>query len=143
MAYQPKTISEHIECLARLTGAPASFVDQVRTLFSTKGISLHEDAAPYLKALDDAFRREESIRTSAGRARRNLTRIRASFDRIGRAYVQQADSRRRTSARVRHAQSGERGSLSEEVVIPGDHRTYVAPTAHETWPMVPGPEDPQ
>ena len=69
MTFEPKSIADHIDCLARLTGAPRSFVLQVKDLFGRKGISLETDASPYLAALEEAFRREESIRTSARRAR--------------------------------------------------------------------------
>ena len=43
-----KSIAEHIQSLARTTGAPASFTGQVRALFVAKGISLDEDVAPFL-----------------------------------------------------------------------------------------------
>ena len=61
------TIAEHIDTLARLTGAPESFVLQVRELFSRKGIPLEADAAPYVEALEEAFVREERIRASSRR----------------------------------------------------------------------------
>ena len=65
MTCEPKSISDHIDCLARLMIAPQSFVMQIEDLFSKKGISLDEDAEPYLQALEEAFKREESIRASA------------------------------------------------------------------------------
>ena len=64
MNFQPKSICDHIECLSRLTGAPDAFITQVKALFAKKGISLNADASPYLKALEEAFRREESIRAT-------------------------------------------------------------------------------
>ena len=128
---EPKTIAEHIECLARLTGAPRSFVLQVKELFSVKGISLRDDAAPYLNALEEACRREESIRETARRARQSVARLRQGFDKIGKAYV------RKQSA------LGSAGGRPSEVAIPGDHRTFVSSQQNDDWPMVPGPDDVQ
>jgi hypothetical protein len=63
MTRDPRTIDEQIQCLARLTGAPDAFVGEVRALFRRRGISLAADAAPFLAALEDAFLREERMRT--------------------------------------------------------------------------------
>src|SRR5262245_9682028 len=96
MTFDPKSISEQIDCLARLTGAPRSFVTQVRALFTRKGISLDTDATPYVRALEDAFRREETIRVSAQRAKQNMTKLQDNFHRISKAYVQQLQQLRAT-----------------------------------------------
>ena len=82
MSYEPKSIEQQIDCLARLTGAPESFVNQVRQLFNSKGISLDDDAEPFVPALEEAFRREESIRCSTHRARQNLSKLQESFRKI-------------------------------------------------------------
>lgn len=149
MIFEPKTIGEHIECLARMTGAPESFVGQVRGLFSTKGISLDEDAAPYLNALEEAFRREESIRTSSQRARQNIARLQDNFSRIGKAYVQQLEQLRKGRKDLAAPGRGDAPSATAkrkagtELAIPGDHRTYVTRQQTEQMPMVPGPKDEQ
>jgi hypothetical protein len=62
MSGEPRTIDDHILCLARLTGASETFVCEVRALFVRRGISLEANAAPYLSALEDAFLREERTR---------------------------------------------------------------------------------
>ncbi|HKQ63072.1 MAG TPA: hypothetical protein VJS92_17420 [Candidatus Polarisedimenticolaceae bacterium] len=149
MNWDPKTISEHIDSLARLTGAPPSFVEQVRSLFTRKGIGLDTDGGPYLKALEEAFRREESIRVSAQRARQGLTRLHDNFHRIGRSYVQQLQQLRavRDSLQQQQAQSRKLrvklGDGATQVAIQGDHRAYVTPAQREDLPLVPGPEEPQ
>ena len=145
--FEPKTIAEHIECLAQLTGAPESFVSQVRTLFSSKGISLDDDATPYAAALDEAFTREETIRASTHRARQNVSKLRSDFSRIGKAYTEQMKQFRRARSGL-HALSKSsretRGATPEKkthLVIPGDHRTFITKPQRDTLPMVPGPKE--
>ena len=89
MTYEPKTIDEHIECLARLTGAPATFIEQVRSLFVGKGISLKSEAQPFLGALDEAFRREENVRLNAAKAQQGFTQLQQNFNRFGKSYTSQ------------------------------------------------------
>ena len=72
---RPKSIAEEIEILARLTGASPVFVEQVRTLFTSKAIGLDEAVDPFLTALEEAFRREEEIRASSERARQSLSKV--------------------------------------------------------------------
>lgn len=144
LSLEPKTIAEQIECLARLTNAPSTFVGQVKDLFSRKGISLHEDASPYLKALEEAFHREEVIRANASRARTNIEKMQTSFQRIGEEYSRQVRSSE-LGRRQPAAKAGTRAKSSKssrvQVAIPGDHRTFVTPPQREDIPMVPGPED--
>ena len=137
---EPKTIDQHIDCLARLTGAPDSFVSQVRDLFSSKGISLDSDATPYVCALEEAFTREESIRSTTDRARENVAKLQNNVRQIGEAYVDQL--RQRKGTRSRRADGASRPSTTE-VTVDGDHRSYVAPLQYESFPMVPGPEEAQ
>ncbi len=149
MTYEPKTISDHIECLARLTGAPDSFIDQVKSLFSNKGIDLSDNASPYLDALEDAFRREESIRCSSFRARENIAKLQQNFQKVGKAYVKQISqlkkiqsSLQEQSRRLRRA-SGRVRNNKTHVTIKGDHRTYVTRPERDDLPMVPGPKEVQ
>jgi len=149
MSYQPKSIEEHIDCLARLTDAPGSFVEQVRALFTSKGIALDTDATPFLKALDEAFRREENIRASSLRAKDSITKLRDNFRKVGEAYVDQISQLRRVqsslkeqSRKLRSKVSAQR-TTSTRVTISGDHRSLVTKTVREQLPMVPGPKEPQ
>ncbi len=144
MRHEPRSIAEHIECLARLTGAPLSFVDQVRALFTTKGISLDAEATPFLEALDEAFRREEHIRANTFRARQELARMQENFGRVGRSYVEQHSRPREDALRKGRARSASpRSPRTTQVTIRGDHRTYIARTEREELPLVPGPREPQ
>jgi hypothetical protein len=136
MNYEPKSLADHIECLARLTGAPQSFVIQIKDLFSKKGISLDEDAEPYLHALEEAFRREEAIRVSTRRVHDNVARLQDNFSRVGRAYVGRLKQLKRIQSRL------EGPNQREETSIPGgDHRTLVTRPQLDDFPMVPGPEE--
>ena len=144
---EPKTLTEQIFCLAQLTGAPDSFVTQVKELFSRKGISLDADAGPYVKALEDAFKREESIRCTTERARDNIRRLQRDFSRIGDAYVKQLAELKKLRGGLssRRVSKGNASSDSDgEVHIPGgDHRSFVTPPQSDKLPMVPGPKDKQ
>jgi len=150
MTLRPRSIEEHIRCLARLTGAPDGFVGQVRELFSKKGISLDEDATPYLRALDEAFLREESIRCRSQVARSKLCEMKENFRRIEETYHRQMDRLKDAQQRLR-AQSQQLTLLHRsgpnakpvEILVPGDHRSLITNQQSEILPMVPGPEDPQ
>ena len=147
MTFEPKSIAEQIDCLARLTGAPESFVGQVRELFSKKGIPLSADASPYLKALEEAFQREEMIRTHAHRARRNIEHLAQNFTKIGRSYVKQLEQLRRIQSNLeqQHKRLGGRrrlGRRSNEAEMGNQRRLMVGKVSDEL-PMVPGPEEEQ
>ena len=149
MLHEPKSIAEHIECLSRLTSAPNNFVDQVRQLFVDKGISLDNEAAPFLPALEEAFKREETIRCSTRRAREGLSSIHDNFRKVGKAYVEQLSqlkkiqsSLQQQSQRLRQKMANKRGKTTH-VTISGDHRSFVTRPEREELPMVPGPSEPQ
>jgi hypothetical protein len=143
--HEPKTLDEQISCLAQLTGAPQTFVEQVRELFSRKGIRLDSDAGPYLKALEEAFKREESIRCTTERARDNIKRLQNNFNRIGAAYVKQLAELKKLRGGARSASSSKKKrSTSDEIAIPGgNHRSFVTPPQTDKFPMVPGPKEEQ
>lgn len=151
MTGQPKTIEDHIQCLARVTGAPHSFIDQVRSLFTSKGIPLASRAQPFISALDEAFRREEHIRASSHTVQNQLARIRENFRRVGRAYVDQLSQLRRLHSSVQEQSRRLRKKLpsirqdqqTTRVMIKGDHRSLVTRPVMEQWPMVPGPKEEQ
>jgi len=146
MNIEPRSIADHIDCLARLTGAPQSFVLQVKELFSRKGIPLETDAEPYIAALEEAFRREESIRASARCARRNIASLHESFNKIGRSYVRQLEQKRgmhsKKSRRAGEHRTG-RGGAGSQIAIPADHRSIVTRQQRDDYPMVPGPKEKQ
>jgi hypothetical protein len=133
-AFQARTIGQQIECLARLTGAPKSFVCQVRNLFCGKGIGLDSDALPYVAALEEAFTREECIRGTTGRAQRNLAQARRNFKGIGEPFTSFAQAPHYQAPRARR---------TREVIVDGDHRSLVLPRQLDQMPMVPGPEEQQ
>ncbi len=150
LSSQPDSIEDHIRCLARLTGAPPTFIDQVRSLFISKGIALDSSADPFVKALDEAFRREEHIRASSHNAQNQMAKIRDNFRRVGKAYVEQLSQLRRLqgsvqeySQQVRKKLSKRRRAESTRVTIKGDHRSFVTRPVRENPPMVPGPKEPQ
>lgn len=147
---QPRSIEDHIRCLARLTGAPHTFIDQVRSLFTSKGIPLASMAGPFVKALDEAFRREEHIRGSSHTVQHQLASMRENFRRVGKAYVDQLSQLRRLhsslqeqSQRLRRKLLTRRGRETSRVMIKGDHRSFVTAPEREQIPMVPGPKEPQ
>ena len=58
--------------MARRTGAPRSFVEEVQALFRAKGIPLEHDAGPYAAAIVETFVREAAIRQHTSVAREQL-----------------------------------------------------------------------
>jgi hypothetical protein len=149
MAIDPKSIGGQIECLARLTGAPETFVEQVRALFLNKGISLDEEVAPYVAALEEAFLRERKIRSSTGKARQNLQRLQNQFNRLGDAYRKQLgqlkEIRRSLEAysQVRADQQarGRKKKVRPTVVVSVRRPSVVTRPQRDGRSMVPGPED--
>jgi hypothetical protein len=142
--HEPRSLAEQIQCLAQLTGAPRKFVIQVEELFTRKGISLDVDAEPYLKALEEAFRREESIRCTTERARTNIRKLQDNFNRIGDAYVKQLAELRRLREAGPRKTLRKKSDHGEDIAIPGgDHRTFVSPQQTDHLPMVPGPKEKQ
>ncbi len=147
MSYEPKSINEHIDCLARLTGAPATFVEQVRSLFVGKGISLSSDAQPFLGALDEAFRREENVRASSARTQPGIPRLHQHIKRFGKSstsqlqQLKQVQEQLREKTRQLQRKTASRADNTMHVTIKGDHRTFVTKPVREELPMVPGPEE--
>jgi len=141
MTFEPKTLAEQIDCLARLTGAPRTFVLQVKELFSRKGISLQTDAAPYLRALEEAFRREETIRANAERARENITTLAQNFNRIGRSYVRQLEHLKKLRSGL--APGAETRSKNRRSRVPRSSHEFMMKQEHDHLPMVPGPDETQ
>jgi uncharacterized coiled-coil DUF342 family protein len=143
MIFETRTIAEEIDTLARLTGAPPSFVCQVKDLFSRKGIPLHSDASPYVRALEEAFKREESIRASAHRARRNIARLAENFNRIGRTYVRQLEQLRKIQQELHGKKKNQRSEDLVATRTPPRRTTPLVPKVRDDLLMVPGPEEDQ
>ena len=143
-----KSIATQIDCLARLTGAPGTFVEQVRQLFVNKGISLEEDATPYVPALEQAFRREETIRNNTRSARQNLEEAKERFEEVGGTYRKQIEQLKRVRASLQKAarkipirESGAR-QKSKRVLIATKRPTVVTKQQRDrNYPMVPGPKE--
>lgn len=136
------SIDDEIEMLARLTGAAPAFVEQVRALFRSKAISLQEDVGPFQAALEDAFRREESLRACSKRARQGISGIRENLGRARELNRESAERLREASASLernagRIRRSAERLGSAAWVLSPG--RKPVRDAALP--PIVPGPDD--
>jgi hypothetical protein len=139
---RPKSIAEEIEILARLTGASSVFVEQVRTLFTSKAIGLDEAVDPFLTALEEAFRREEEIRASSERARQSLSKVQQSLGRVQEMYRERADDLNKAKARLDRSarqvrESGAR--LDAAAFAIGSRRSVGRETDSAT--IVPGPKD--
>ena len=131
------TVADKIRRLAEETGAPSVFVAQVRSLFETKKISLEDDCAPYINALEEAFRREAAIRRDTLIASDNLARLQRNFADLGAKYKQQLS--RLQKARK---QTAPRGRMRSTDLQSAD-RSYITRKESETIPMVPGPKEVQ
>lgn len=147
---EQKSILQSIEDLARTTEAPRAFVDQVRSLFRSKGIPLTDDAEPYRAALVEAFRREQAIRHSTLRAKADLSRLRERQERLKTgSRLQWSRIKNLKGSFQAHARDGEQLGLrgtdrfgrrkrdrdgARAVLTRGDR---------DDVPMVPGPKDVQ
>ena len=151
MSEERKSILQSIEDLARTTEAPRAFVDQVRSLFRSKGIALTEDAAPYRSALVEAFRREQAIRHSTLRAKEDLAKLRERQDRLRKGYRLQLSQindlktslRRRSHDLERYGSSRRSALSSRRRSDRDDSRTCLTRGDRDDLPMVPGPKDVQ
>lgn len=77
-----RSIGHHIDELARRTAAPVSLVEQIRAIFVRRGVSLDQDALPYLEILEETFSRaalleqdNASAREAADRQQENSRRF--------------------------------------------------------------------
>lgn len=148
MTSDDKSIRGRIEWLARRTGAPNSFVEQVHTLFRSKGISLDAEVSPYLSALDEAFRREQAIRDTAGRAQRSVAELQEHFSKLGEAYRRQLDQLKRirsslesSSRNVLRGGAGRRKARAGKPTLGG--KVLLSRVERDGLWMVPGPKDVQ
>lgn len=140
------TIEQRIRQLGARTRAPSSFLEQVRDLFRNKGIALSDDSSPYLPALREAFRREESIRRTTLQARHNLDRLQQHFKSIGAGYRRQLDQLKQVQRTLeRRARALE--DAGQDLDRPGgerrtdESRRYVSRVQKDDPFLVPGPDD--
>ena len=87
--YEPKTINEHIECLARMTGAPA-YLRGAGAIALRRPRGSRSTPRPNRSStrLDEAFRREENDPPDdRARQAEPLASFSDNFKRFGKAYV--------------------------------------------------------
>ena len=130
------SLDASIAILAADSGAPAAFVAKVRALFEAKGIALERSARPYLGALREAFRREESLRRLSERSTDALARARHDLGRLDGDWERQLAHLRALQDEL-HTQARRLRSRVERLAIPPG--TVLCPGSVEL-PFVPGPD---
>ena len=130
------SLDASIVLLAADSGASAAFVAKVKALFEAKGISLERSAGPYLAALREAFRREESLRRLSDRSSEALARARHDLGRLGADWDRELAHLRALQDAL-HAQARRLRSRVEQLVVPPG--TVLCPGSVEL-PFVPGPD---
>lgn len=139
------SIGEHIDRLARETGASATFVERVRALFCRKGISLESDGHPYAQALENAFVRERMIRQRADETRERIEKLQEQLVEVSSAFNGHLERLKKIQA-----------ALNRKFPVPGQSDTSAKTTETKRKPrtrrvrlqvekgfLVPGPEDVQ
>jgi hypothetical protein len=130
------SLEASIAFLAADSGAPASFVAKVKALFESKGISLERSARPYLGALREAFRREESLRRLSEGSCDALARARQDLGRLDADWERQL-AHLRSLQDALHVQARRLRAGVERLKVPP--RTVLCPGSVEL-PFVPGPD---
>lgn len=133
------SLETSIHALAADSGAPASFVAKIRALFEGKGISLERRAGPYLGALREAFRREESLRRVSQQSQGVLERAREDLSRLDSQWERQLGELRH----LQHSLKLQSRRLREGVQkLHAADKTVLCPGSVEL-PFVPGPDSVQ
>ena len=130
------SLDANISALAADSGAPASFVAKIRALFEGKGISLERRAGPYLGALREAFRREETLRRLSQRSQGALERARDDLGRLDLQWERQLGQLRDLQHSLQRQTRGLRDAVEK---LPARERTVMCPGSVEL-PFVPGPD---
>lgn len=133
------SLDASIAILAADSGAPAAFVAKIRALFEAKGIALERSARPYLTALREAFRREESLRRLSERstdALGALSRARQDIGRLDGDWERQLAQLRALQDELHTQARRLRSGVDRLAVPPG---TVLCPGSVEL-PFVPGPD---
>ena len=132
-----------IAALAEDSGAPDAFVGKIRALFQAKGIALDRGAGPYLRALREAFRREETLRRVSDHSRAAVDRAREDLGRLDRQWESQLAQLRSLQQRLQRRAGALRERVEslralEDDDAPGERRV-MSPGSVEL-PFVPGPD---
>jgi len=93
-----RTLADQIDRLARRHQAPESFVESIRSSFTRKGISLAEDAGPYLPILEETFARQAQVAAATTRSREGLRRLDENFRRLAEGWRRQLEQLREVKA---------------------------------------------
>ncbi len=93
-----RTLADQIDRLARRHRAPESFVESVRSSFARRGISLAEDAGPYLPILEETFARQLQVAAATARSRAGLQRLEENFRRLAEGWRRQLEQLREVRA---------------------------------------------
>ncbi len=93
-----RTLADQIDRLARHHRVPESFVESIRSSFERKGISLAEDAGPYLPILEETFARHAQVTAATARSREGLRRLDENFRRLADGWRRQLERLREVKA---------------------------------------------
>lgn len=91
-----KSLAELIDELSRENDVSETFLVEVGTLFSSKGISLDAACAPYEPILRETFLREAQLRVFSRRAHEGLERLQDRMGRLNELWQQQLHQLQRT-----------------------------------------------
>lgn len=130
------SLDASIAALAADTGAPASFVAKIRALFAGRGISLERRAGPYLRALREAFRREEGLRRTSERSQDTLERAGHDLGSLDAEWQRQLEQLRDLQHALQRHTRRLRTGVQQLHAPPG---TVVCARSVEL-PFVPGPD---
>jgi len=130
------SLDASIAALAANSGAPASFVEKIKALFEAKGISLERSALPYLGALREAFRREETLRRLSTRGSQALVRAHEDLRQLDREWAEKL-AHLRALRQDLHVQTRRLRSGVDRLTTPPG--TVLCPGEVEL-PFVPGPD---
>ncbi len=86
-----QSLAAHIEELASQIDVRPRFLEEVRRIFTSKGISLEEDGAPYRATLEEVFKREETRCEAARYRRRSMAKIQQDIARLKHACEEHLD----------------------------------------------------
>ena len=102
------TLKEQMAIFAKETRVTDEFVDQVRDVLERCGLSMSDDATPYLTQLQDTFRGEAAIQEASRASARNVENLNKRLEDITRNHTRNigeltnvANSLRRSVARLR------------------------------------------
>lgn len=142
MSAKRNSVASVIDDLARLTEASPTYVEKIRALLEKRGVSLEQDAAPFLDALEEVFIRQQAIRENVAEARDNLARLRHHLGALGARYDEPLEriegvqeSLHRQLSVIREANERLRSAVA------GTRSGSAAPRRTKFATMVPGPEE--